>query len=156
VARSVRFRARMTNTSRHMTSGTDRRAARQLSGEGLTFRLSDEIQELRRDITRASGQRSAKTLAKAGGLRATLVYLEANATMSPESDAGGASIQVIEGRLRVQIDGMIHELGPGELMILEQNLREPIQAAERSAFLVTVHWPEGAGAWSQEQAQGRH
>ena len=144
------------NTTSHMTSGTDRRAARSLSGEGLAFRFSEEIQDLRKDLARSSGQRSAKTLAKAGGLRVTLVYLEANATISPEASAGGATVQVIEGRLRMQTDGSIQELGPGELMILEQNLRQPIQAAERSAFLVTVIWPEGAGAWSQEQAQGRH
>ena len=144
------------NTTSHMTSGTDRRAARPLSGEGLAFRFSEEIQDLRKDLARSSGQRSAKTLAKAGGLRVTLVYLEANATISPEASAGGATVQVIEGRLRMQTDGSIQELGPGELMILEQNLRQPIQAAERSAFLVTVIWPEGAGAWSQEQAQGRH
>jgi quercetin dioxygenase-like cupin family protein len=146
----------MNSTSQHMTSGTDRRAAHSLSGGGLTFRLSDEIQELRQDISRSSGQRSAKTLAKSDGLRVTMVYLEANATISPEAAAGGATIQVIEGRLRIQVAGTIHELGTGELMVLEQNLREPIQAAERSAFLVTVNWPEGAGAWSQEQAQGRH
>src|ERR1051326_7736194 len=136
-----------------MTSGTDRRAARQLSGAGLTFRFSDEIQDLRQDLTRSSGQRSAKTLAKAGGLRITMVYLEANATMAPESSAGGATVQVLEGRLRMHVDGNIHELCPGEMMVLDQNLHEPIQAAERSAFLVTVYWPEGAGAWTQEQAQ---
>lgn len=143
-------------TSPHMTTGTERRAARSLSGEALVFRLSDEIQELRQDLSRSSGQRSAKTLAKAGALRVTLVYLDANATMAPEASEGGATVQVIEGRLRIQTDGTVHELGPGEVIVLEQNLRQPIQAAERSAFLVTVTWPEGAGAWAQEQAQGHH
>ncbi len=144
------------NGTSHTTSGTDRRAAHTLSGGGLTFRLTDEIQELRQDIGRASGQRSAKTLAKAGGLRVTLVSLEANATVAPEASADGATAQGLEGRLRKQIDGTVHEVGSGELMVFEQNLREPIQAAERSTFLITVNWPEGAGAWSQEQAQGRH
>jgi quercetin dioxygenase-like cupin family protein len=146
----------MSTTGAHMTTGTDRRAARSLSGEGLVFRLSDEIQELRQDISHASGHRSAKTLAKSAGLRTTLVYLDANATIDPESTSGGATVQVIEGRLRMSLDGSIHELGPGEMIVLEQNLREPIQAAERSAFLVTVSWPEGAGASKEEQAQGRH
>src|SRR5207237_1923696 len=144
------------NMASHMTSGTDRREARPLSGDGLVYRLGDEIQELRRDLTRSSGQRSAKTLAKAGGLRVTLVCLDANATMSPEASDGGATLQVIEGRLRTQVEGTVHELGPGDIIVLEQNLREPIQAAEGCAFLVTVSWPEGAGAWSQEKAQGRH
>jgi quercetin dioxygenase-like cupin family protein len=139
-----------------MTSGTERRAARPLNGEGLTYRFSNEIQELRQDMGRSSGQRSAKTLAKTGGLRVTLVNLDTNATIMPEAAAGGATVQVIDGRLRLQVDGNIHELGPGEIMILDHNLREPIQAAERSAFLVTVSWPEGMGAWSQEHAQGRH
>jgi quercetin dioxygenase-like cupin family protein len=137
-----------------MTTGTDRRPARPLSGEGLVFRLSNEIAELRQDISRASGQRSAKTLTKAGRLRLTMVCLEANATIEPEAHEGASTIQVIEGRLRVHSEGTVHELGPGELIVLEQNLREPIQAAERSAFLITVAWPEGAGAWQQEKESG--
>lgn len=144
----------MQSTS-HTTSGTDRRAPHTLSGEGLVFRLADEIAELRQDLNRSSGQRSAKTLAKIGGLRLTLVYMEKNATLSPEASDGGATLQVLEGRLRIQADGTQHDLGPGQLIVLEQNLREPIQAAERSAFLITVLWPEGAGAWAQEEAAGR-
>jgi quercetin dioxygenase-like cupin family protein len=126
-----------------------------LSGEGLVFRIADEIADLRQDLSRSSGQRSAKTLVKSRGLRVTLVVMEANATMSPEATDGGATIQVIEGRLRVQSDGSVRDLGPGQLVVLENNLREPIQAAERSVFLLTVAWPEGAGAWSEEQASGR-
>jgi quercetin dioxygenase-like cupin family protein len=138
-----------------MTSGTDRRPAHSVSGEGLVFKLSDEIANLRQDLARSSAQRSAITLAKSRGLRITLVVMGANSTMSPDATDGGATIQVIEGRLRVQSEGSMHELGPGQLMVLDQNLREPIQAAEQAAFLVTVAWPEGAGAWSQEQASGR-
>jgi len=140
----------------HMTTGTQRRPARVVSGHDLVFRLANEIQELRKDLNRSSGQRSAKTLAKVGGLRVTLVYLDANATLSPESHDGGATVQVIEGRLRLQSDGTVRELAAGEVIVLEENLREPIQAAERSAFLVTVAWPPGAGAWSQEEAHGQH
>jgi quercetin dioxygenase-like cupin family protein len=141
--------------STHSTTGTDRRAAHTLSGQHLVFQLARELAELRQDLSRSTGQRSAKTLAKIGGLRLTLVYMEANSTMSPEATSGGATVQVIEGRLRVQTDGNLRELGPGEVIVLERNLREPIQAPERSAFLVTVAWPEGAGAWSQEEAAGR-
>ena|SRR5437762_11794786 len=139
----------------HMTTGTERRASHAVSGSDLVFDLSDEISTLRQDLSRSSGHRSAKTLAKSGSLRLTLVVLEANATMAPESIAGGASLQVLDGNLRVQMDGQIHELGPGQVAILAENLHEPIQAGERSAFLVTVAWPEGAGAWSEEEAAGR-
>ena len=138
----------------HRTSGTDRRAARALAGESPVFRLADEVRELRQDLGRATGGRSGKTLAKAGGLRVTLVVLEAGVTLDPEGTAGGASLQVLDGRLRVRIDGDEWELAPGDLVALGHNLREPVRAIERSAFLVTVAWPEGAGAWVEEARAG--
>jgi quercetin dioxygenase-like cupin family protein len=139
----------------HTTTGTKRRAKHTLSGKGPAFNLADEIAALRQDLSRSSGHRSAKTLAKTRGLRLTMVVLEANAVMDPESSVGGASLQVLDGRLRVQMDGQIREVGPGQVAVLAENLHEPIQAAERSAFLITVAWPEGAGAWSSEEASGR-
>ncbi len=139
----------------HTTTGTERRAKHVLSGNGLAFNLADEIDAVRQDLGRSSGHRSAKTLSKTRGLRLTLVVLEANAAMAPESSIGGASLQVLDGRLRVQMDDQIHEVGPGQVAVLAENLHEPIHAAERSAFLITVAWPEGAGAWSQEEAAGR-
>src|SRR5919199_1337577 len=110
-------------TPAHRTSGTERRVARTLAGESPVFRLADEVRELRQDLGRATGGRSGKTLAKAGGLR-------------------------------VRTDGDEWELAPGDLVALGHNLRQPVRAIERSAFLVTVAWPEGAGAWGQEASSG--
>ena len=141
-------------TAVHATSGTDRRPAHVMSGNGLCFRLADEIRELERDLGRASGGRSGKTLAKAAGLRVTLVMLDAGVTLEPEAAAGGASLQVLQGRVGMQCDGEQRELVPGDLAVMAQNLREPVRAIERSTFLVTVAWPEGAGAWSQEASGG--
>jgi quercetin dioxygenase-like cupin family protein len=141
-------------TVAHSTSGTARRPAHDLAGDALAFRLSDEIRELSQDLGRATGGRTAKTLAKAAGLRVTLVVLDSGVTLEPEAAAGGASLEVLEGRIRVQTNGTQQELGPGEMLVLSQNLRDPVRAVERSAFLVTVAWPEGAGAWSQEAQAG--
>jgi quercetin dioxygenase-like cupin family protein len=88
-------------------------------------------------------------------LRVTLVVMDANISMNPEASDGGATLQVLEGRLQVHTQGQGQDVGSGELMVLDDNLREPIRAVEQSAFLITVAWPEGAGAWSQEAAQGR-
>ncbi len=139
----------------HATTGTADRPAHPLSGQGLTFRLADEIRSLRDDIGRTSGGRAAKTLAKAAGLRVTLTLLQAGTRMDPQAAAGGASLQVLEGRLRVHADGYVVESGPGDLVVLGENLREPVRAEEDSVFLVTVAWPEGAGAWDQEETGGR-
>jgi quercetin dioxygenase-like cupin family protein len=139
----------------HETTGTARRAAHEMSGRGVVFQLADEIRGLRTDLEHTSGERAARTFAKTEGLRVTMVLLKAGATMHPEAIAGGASVQVVAGRLRLQTDGDWRELETGELVVLGENLREPITAVDEAAFLVTVAWPVGAGAW-QEEVTNRH
>jgi len=104
------------------------------------------VRTLRGELEHTSGGRAAKTLAKTDGLRVTLVLLRSGATLNPESTAGGASLHVTEGRLRVQAEGDQWDLGPHDLIVLEENLREPVTAIDEVAFLVTVAWPAGAGA----------
>jgi quercetin dioxygenase-like cupin family protein len=136
------------------TSGTTHRAARQMSGRGHVFALTDEVRSLRGELDHSSGGRAAKTLAKTDGLRVTLVLLTSGATLNPESTAGGASLHVLEGRVRVQAEGKQQDLGPRELIVFGENLREPVTAIEDAAFLVTVAWPAGAGASEHEGAEG--
>lgn len=142
----------MTTSRNRQTSGTVHRPARMMSGRGHVFALGDEIRSLRSELHRTSGGRAAKTLAKTDGVRVTLILLSHAATLNPESTAGGATIQVLEGRLRSQSDGQQWDLGPQELIVLQENLREPLTATEESAFVVTVAWPAGAGA--SERAGG--
>jgi quercetin dioxygenase-like cupin family protein len=139
----------------HATSGTAQRAAHPLSGQGLQFNLDHEVQSLRGDLSRATGGRAAKTLAKSDRLRVTLVLLQGGVTLDPQASAGGSSLHVLEGRLRVQADTRMLEARAGDLVVLSENLRQPIKAEEDAAFIVTVAWPEGAGAWEQEAATGR-
>lgn len=140
----------MTITHNRQTSGTTHRPARMMSGRGHVFALGDEIRSLRGELHRTSGGRAAKTLAKTDGVRVTLVLMSQQAILNPESTAGGATIQVLEGRLRVQAEGQQWDLGPQALIVLGENLREPLTATEESAFLVTVAWPAGAGASERE------
>jgi quercetin dioxygenase-like cupin family protein len=139
----------------HATSGTARRPAHSLAGHGVTFSLSDEIQTLRGDLERTSGGRAAKTLAKAGGLRVTLVLLAGGTRLDAQAVAGAASMQVLEGRLRFQADDSERIVRRGDLIALAENLRGSISADEETAILVTVAWPEGAGAWDEEARAGR-
>lgn len=140
----------MTTSHSRQTSGTTHRAARQMSGRGSVFELADEVRSLRAELAHTSGGRAAKTLAKTDGLRVTLVLLTMGATLNPESTAGGASLHVLEGRAHVQAEGQQWDLGPGDLIVLGENLREPVTAIEESAFIVTVAWPAGAGASEHE------
>jgi hypothetical protein len=54
--------------------------------------------------------------------------------------------------VRVQAKGEQWDLGPRDLIVLGENLREPVTAIEEAAFVVTVAWPAGAGAAEREGA----
>ncbi len=144
----------MTNKREHATSGTARRQAHQMSGRGLVFRVAEEVASLRHDLEHTSGGRAAKTLAKTEGLRVTLILIKKDVALNPEATAGGASLEVVAGRLRVHAGGEPWDVGPGELIVLADNLREPVTALEETAFLLTVAWPAGAGAWGEEVTGG--
>jgi quercetin dioxygenase-like cupin family protein len=136
----------MESNHNRQTSGTAHRLPRTMSGRGHVFALADEVHSLRGELHRTSGGRAAKTLAKTDATRVTLVLLTDGATLNPESTSGGATIQVLEGRLRVQSEGQQWDLKPFDLIVLDENLREPVTAMAESAFVVTVAWPAGAGA----------
>jgi quercetin dioxygenase-like cupin family protein len=140
----------------HETSGTQVRDARPISGQGLTYTLDQERRELESLVARTTAGRTAKTLAKSDTLRVFLVQLRAGTTVDPSANAGAASLQVLAGRVSLQARGKPLELGAGQLVILSENLREPLRALDDSTLLVTVAWEEGAGAWDQEAHEGHH
>jgi quercetin dioxygenase-like cupin family protein len=84
------------------------------------------------------------------------MLLKDGTIVEPSAIAGGASIQILEGRLRLQADGSEITAIPGDLVVMAQNLREPVRAEENAAVLISVAWPPGAGAWEQEERQGKH
>ncbi len=55
----------------------------------------------------------------------------------------------------MQTDGQPQDVESGEIMVLSDNLREPIEAAEDAAFLAMIAWPNGAGGWNEEVCEGR-
>jgi quercetin dioxygenase-like cupin family protein len=139
------------NKHMHGTSGTIRRGAREMTGRRFVFHLAEEVNSLREDLEHTSAGRAAKTLAKSEGLRVTLVLIKQGFELNPEASAGGASLQLLTGRLRIDAGSPEPwDLAAGELIVLADNLRERIVALEETAFLLTVAWPAGAGAWEQE------
>lgn len=67
-------------------------------------------------------------------------------------DRGRRRLHVLDGRVRVQAEGQWWDLGPGDLIVLGENLHEPV--IDEAAFIVTVAWPAGAGA-SEHRGVGR-
>jgi quercetin dioxygenase-like cupin family protein len=139
----------------HTTNGSSRRRARNVSAQGMIFRVASEIESLKHDLAQTTGGRAAKTLAKSRNLRVTLITLRSGSTIDPHAIAGGATLYVLEGRLRIHPGDVAEEVETGDVLVLNENLRKPVLALDDATVLAMVAWPDGAGAWAAESADGR-
>jgi Bacterial regulatory proteins, tetR family len=61
----------------------------------------------------------------------------------------------IAAEARVSLADAAGEATAGDVVVLNQNLREPVEALEDATVLAMVAWPDGAGAWDLEAGGGR-
>jgi quercetin dioxygenase-like cupin family protein len=83
----------------------------------------------------------AKTLFKKHDFRVVLISMESGAHMKEHHADGTISVQVLKGKLRMNIGGKPHELSTGNLFTLGASIRHDVEALDDSAFLLTISWP---------------
>ena len=82
--------------------------------------------------------RSVELVAHDGPLRQTVIALTDGTRMAEHNSPPAASLQVLAGRVRVELDNeMQGEFGEGELWILTHE-RHSVLALEDSVFLLTT------------------
>jgi quercetin dioxygenase-like cupin family protein len=107
-------------------------------------RLDAEITRCRPDETSASGRRS-EILVKTDDLRVLLVTMREGATLAEHSAPGTITIQVIEGEMAVEADGVTYDLAAGGLVSLAASVRHSVRARSDGAFLLTIAWSSRTG-----------
>ena len=104
------------------------------------FDLQKEIDDAEQKKPWPSGH-YARTLYKRHDLRVLLINME-NASQMKEHHADGTlSMQVLKGKIRVNVGGKPHELGAGSLFTLAGSIRHDVESLGDSAFLLTISWP---------------
>jgi quercetin dioxygenase-like cupin family protein len=104
----------------------------------LAFDLNEELASLKQEASWQRGDRNARTLVQEPGFRLVLTVLKAGAQMKAHRAAGWASVQSIEGHLRLQSGDQIVELPLGRLLVLEPDVVHNVEAMEESAFLLSI------------------
>ncbi|HZY61516.1 MAG TPA: cupin domain-containing protein [Edaphobacter sp.] len=104
------------------------------------FDLLHEIAESEKKKPWSSGH-YARTLFKKHDFRIVLISMEKDARMKEHHADGTISIQVLKGRIRLNVAGHTHDLGTGNLFTLAASIRHDVEATEDSAFLLTISWP---------------
>ena len=122
-------------------TGSDERPAQLLAGDRLRFDRPAELEQLQAEHTWELSDRNAITLVKQGDLRLTLTRLKRGARMDEHRTDGFSCVQVLEGSLRVVVDGDPHELGVGEVIVMGRGVPHEVTALEDAAFLLTIALP---------------
>src|ERR1700682_1965450 len=113
-----------------------------LSESVLQFNLASELDHLHRDDSwlQPTG-RSSKTLVKHPDLRIVLIAMRANTRMHEHTAAGRISVHSLNGHIRLHLPERVVDLTAGHLLALDQCVPHDVEAAEDSAFLLTLSWP---------------
>jgi quercetin dioxygenase-like cupin family protein len=83
---------------------------------------------------------SSKTLVKHPDLRIVLLAMKKNMCMHEHTTEARISVQTLAGRIRLRLPDRTVELLAGQLLVLDQCVPHDVEAAEDSAFLLTLSW----------------
>jgi quercetin dioxygenase-like cupin family protein len=123
----------MTTTTTSLADGTmvDRMAH---------FDLNQEIADAASKKPWPAGH-YARTLFKKHDFRVVLITMDRGAHMKEHHADGTISVQVLKGKIRMNVGGKPHELTAGNLFTLAASVRHDVEAVDDSAFLLTISWP---------------
>jgi quercetin dioxygenase-like cupin family protein len=128
------------------TTGNDEREPRRLMERLMVFAPRLEAARLRSETEWRDGDRNSMTLAKEGDFRVVLSILRDGATIHDDEGDGRASLQLLEGRAVVSVDGDEAHLDTGELATVNSGQPWQLRSDGDSTVLLTIAWPrEKAG-----------
>lgn len=100
----------------------DLRPAERLGAPTIHVELNHGLELLRASDSYRGADHAATTIVKRPGIRVLLVALRAGGQMHEHHADAPITVQVLEGRIRFDVDGQIQELLPGHLVSIAESL----------------------------------
>jgi len=116
----------------------DLRPAERLGAPIIHIQLDRELELLRASDSYRTADHAAATILKRPGIRVVLVALRAGGQMHAHHADSPITVQVLQGRIRFDVDGQTLELQPGHLVGVAESLPHRVLGVEESAFLLTI------------------
>src|SRR5690606_16121613 len=108
-----------------------------LSAEHMLLDLHEAAVELH-GIESGDQDRHGVTLIKQSGLSVVMTHLAPGAELAEHAAGGAATVQVIEGRVRVQLGDKEIEAAEGYLIGFDAGVRHSVTAVDDSTLLLTL------------------
>ena len=110
---------------------------RTLASTVLAFDLIDEMRIVRAELD-AGHARIARTLAKEGPLRLTLIGIRAGGGMHEHVAEGPITIHALEGTIVVRVGNEVRTVVPGSIIALSGGVRHDVSSTDGGFFLLTL------------------
>ena len=127
---------------RMVTTGGGTRPPRAIR-RPLVVNVADQASALMAEPEWRRGDRNSITIATTDRIRVTLTALHAGADIGSETTDDTIVVQTLRGRVRVTVDEMELELGPGQLTTIEEPRTWRIAAETEALLLLTAAHPDG-------------
>lgn len=108
--------------------------------ENVKFKQFDLNVEIERYPPNVPSGRRSETLLKTPSLRVVLVTMRAGTELHDHVAPGPITLQPLQGRFMLILEGGEREVAVGTLMTLEGDTRHAVRAIEDGAFLLTIAW----------------
>jgi quercetin dioxygenase-like cupin family protein len=108
-----------------------------LSAEHLLIDLSEAVVELH-GMASAGQDRRGITLVKQGGLSVVVMHLHSGGSLAEHAAPGAATVQVLDGHVRVQIGDTTLDVPAGRLIAFDSKVKHDVEAIEDSTLLLTL------------------
>lgn len=104
----------------------------------VPINIPDFIKKIKKEKAWDKNDRNAITVFKSDRLRIVLVAMHKKAVMTTEHPENIFSVQVLDGKLRLQTTEKKLDVRSEEIFVLHANIPYEIQALKRSVFLLTI------------------
>jgi quercetin dioxygenase-like cupin family protein len=108
-----------------------------LEAEHLTLDLGQVVTELHGSVS-PGRTRAVVTLVKQHGMSIVLTHLHAGAALEEHAAPGAASVQVLDGHVRVTIQDETVDAPSGRLIAFDSGVRHKVEAVDDSTLLLTL------------------
>lgn len=109
-----------------------------LTGPVVSLNLPDLARALHAEPHPAKSGHRQVGLIHRGPLRLLLFTFESGGRLPEHRAAGEVVIHCLRGELRVETEAGQHQLGSGEVLVLEPDVRHSVEAVAASEMLLTV------------------
>lgn len=123
----------------HQHERLRRAPVERFAGQSHVFDLGAMLSKLRAEAHPAQNGHRQMTIFHRAPVAKVLFAFESGGELTNHSAHGLVTIHVLEGRLMVQADERDHELGVGQVLILNPDVPHNVRAPEASAMLLTVY-----------------